>query len=159
MSRIYCGGCANLLMIKQGEGVVPLCLARARFVSGPLRSDVDVVGFTLAEEKNHFNNCLDRKKFRPRVRKLKDWLLRSMNNGNEIGVEDYPRETEKAHYRKIREKLRAQKAGREEEAVVSHGGTDDSVGAETSDQERGQLLLDLQSDDGSGGESLHKHLA
>jgi len=78
--KVYCIGCANLLVLSGTESHVPLCVATAKFVNGPLRTRVDVVGAISAEKRNIINNCEHRTSISRRAWEFKKWLLWRLNS-------------------------------------------------------------------------------
>jgi len=88
--KVFCAGCANLFIIGS-----PMCMATAKFVEGPLRRKIDVVGATSAERRNIRNNCLFRVGVSLQAWRLKRWLLWRLNDDRkkqikEVSLQDYP---------------------------------------------------------------------
>lgn len=77
---VHCKGCANLFYL--GADTKPMCVAGARFIEGPIRDKVEVVGIVPAEERNLLNNCPYRKRISREAYIVKRWLLWRLNDGN-----------------------------------------------------------------------------
>lgn len=78
--KVYCEGCANLLLIK---GLPPQCVATTVFIGGPLRSKVDIRGRALAEKRNAHNSCKYRESVSLRAYRLKRWIIKRLNDETE----------------------------------------------------------------------------
>jgi hypothetical protein len=63
-------------------------VATAEFVEGPLRRKIDVTGMTKAEKRNLNNNCSYHRRFLPKAREIKNWLLWRLNDGSTAKVEE-----------------------------------------------------------------------
>ncbi len=93
--EMYCRKCMYLLLLKR-KNVLPLCVATARFLGGPLREKMNVGGLVFAEKRNRKNNCLY---FRlkifeyKRVKELKEWVRRNLN-AEKAALKEYPVEAE-----------------------------------------------------------------
>lgn len=76
---VFCKGCTYLAVIQLADEASPtaLCLASAKFVSGPFRNDVDITGTESAAYRNCSNNCSFKKRVSFKSRKLKKWILKS----------------------------------------------------------------------------------
>jgi hypothetical protein len=68
--------------------IPPDCVATAEFVEGPLRRKIDVTGMMKAEKRNLNNDCSYHRRFRPKAREIKNWLLWRLNDGSTAKVEE-----------------------------------------------------------------------
>jgi hypothetical protein len=84
--KSYCSGCANLFYLS--DRCMPLCVATAEFVNGPLRKRIEVVGVTSAEARNVKNDCGYQSVVSLRAWKVKRWLLWRLNDGSESRIEE-----------------------------------------------------------------------
>jgi hypothetical protein len=105
--KVYCEGCANLFVLPK---IPPDCVATAEFVEGPLRRKIDVTGKVKAEKRNLNNNCSYHRRFRPKAREIKNWLLWRLNDGSTAKVE----ETTLSNYPVDQEDKRLRTAKKEE---------------------------------------------
>ena len=84
---------------------MPLCVATAGFVAGPIRSRIGVNGIASAETRNLNNDCpYFRMKIleTPKIRDLKEWV-RSDLDGTEGKLEDYSVEEEGRRVKELAE--------------------------------------------------------
>jgi len=77
--KVHCIGCASLFFL-EGKKNRPLCVATVKFVEGPLRKKIDVLGVTSAEERNVHNDCEYRRAISRRAWEIKKWLLWRLND-------------------------------------------------------------------------------
>lgn len=138
--RVFCSGCANLFCVEGYER--PMCVANAYYVSGPLRSQIDVRGLVSAERKNRHNDCKDRASVSLWAYRIKRWLLWRLNDGSEkriragklsnyplseeapeedYSLEDYVRDTEVTK-RRVVEEDPSEVTDSEGESVYDDGG-------------------------------------
>lgn len=158
-NKVYCSGCANLFY----TGGVPLCVATAEFVGGPIRKHVDVKGVVPAESRNRRNDCPLRESSSLHAYRIKKWLLWRLSNGREQvrerNIEEYPLEEEAARKDQHRsEEYREQQY----EEVVGQVEVDydeeleeDLLGNPIQDDEDSEeeIVVEIKEDDGSEEET------
>lgn len=83
--KVYCSGCANLMVVK---GLSPMCTATAKFVGGPLRRCIDIVGIVHAEKRNIKNDCRHREAVSLRAFKIKRWIIWRLNDGKTRKIQE-----------------------------------------------------------------------
>ena len=100
---IYCHKCAHLLLIKTKTGALPLCVATAKFLPGPIRSRVDIAGVTGAVKRNLLNDCVyyRNKLFTSKyINDVKTWVREDINAA-EATIKDYSIESETAETKRF----------------------------------------------------------
>ena len=92
-SKVFCSGCAHLLLLKD---LRPLCVATAKFVPGPLRSEIDVAGYVEATLRNKNNDCQYRQSVSLNAYRLKRRMVaKALENGyGPIRLKDIPYDEE-----------------------------------------------------------------
>lgn len=90
---VHCLGCAHFMVLPNAKGGVdPVCVATAEFVSGPLRSRINVTGVVSAEERNINNDCGFRQSVSIVAYKLKLYMHGRLPGGkkaNRRRIKDY----------------------------------------------------------------------
>lgn len=133
MKKVYCKDCAFRYIIQAGGETHPMCLATARFESGPVRDDVDMVGVVSAIRRNLENDCEYHSRIgNLRLRRIKKWISeeRLGGDGKERQLGEYPREEER---RQLKEQERELYGGEDEESDYSDG--EESIGEGDEDYE------------------------
>jgi len=136
---VFCSGCANLFYV--GGATKPLCVATAKFIHGPLRQKIEVVGVKLAEGCNVANLCEYRASVSLQAWKLKRWLLGRLSDASEkrikeVSLRDYPIKKENG-YRKeyLAEKVRISEEDAEAEAEETRVSEEESSGKDIDAEE------------------------
>jgi len=126
--EMYCRKCMYLLLLKR-QNVLPLCVATARFLGGPLREKMNVRGMVPAEKRNRKNNCLY---FRlkifeyKRVKELKEWVRRNLN-AEKATLKEYPVEAEEERCKALTKKPSKKRKKARKRAQRHSEGLDDKA--------------------------------